>query len=130
MNLVKYINLKKTKRRLNFFFVNLGDPNDLTADHPLLHAAMSSPSTTTETSNSTNSNLNILNMTYDVTPPTFISAVITELGILPCTSVAVVIRMQNKQLDDICGQEQQSITTNTTTSSNMNVLIPTLESVQ
>jgi len=93
---------------------------------------MSSPSTTTttETSNSTNSNLNILNMTYDVTPPTFISAVITELGILPCTSVAVVIRMQNKQLDDICGQEQQSITTNTTTSSNMNVLIPTLESVQ
>jgi len=85
---------------------------------------------TTDNSNSTNSNLNILNMTYDVTPPTFISAVITELGILPCTSVAVVIRMQNKQLDDICGQEQQSITTNTTTSSNMNVLIPTLESVQ
>ena len=37
-------------------------------------------------------------MTYDVTPPTFISAVITELGILPCTSVAVVIRMQNKTI--------------------------------
>ncbi len=69
-------------------------------------------------------------MTYDVTPPTFISAVITELGILPCTSVAVVIRMQNKQLDDICGQEEQSMTTTTTnTTSNINVLTP-LETVQ
>lgn len=83
--------------------VFLGDPNDLTADYPVLRAAMS-PSSSTE--NIANSNLNILNMTYDVTPPTFISAVITELGILPCTSVAVVIRMQNKQLDDICAQDQ------------------------
>jgi hypothetical protein len=87
-------------------------------------------SSTTQTSNSSNTNLNILNMTYDVTPPTFISAVITELGILPCTSVAVVIRMQNKQLDDICGQEEQSMTTTTTnTTSNINVLTP-LETVQ
>ncbi len=65
-------------------------------------------------------------MTYDVTPPTFISAVITELGILPCTSVAVVIRMQNKQLDEISGQEQQS----TTTTSNINLLNPLSEPVQ
>jgi hypothetical protein len=87
-------------------------------------------SSTTPTSNSSNTNLNILNMTYDVTPPTFISAVITELGILPCTSVAVVIRMQNKQLDEICGQEEQLMTTGTTTTtSNMNVLTP-LETVQ
>ena len=103
----------------------LADPNDLTADHPLLQTALSSSPTETP-----NSNLNILNMTYDVTPPTFISAVITELGILPCTSVAVVIRMQNKQLDDICGQEEQSMTTtSTTTGPNINVLTP-LETVQ
>ena len=71
-------------------------------------------------------------MTYDVTPPTFISAVITELGILPCTSVAVVIRMQNKQLDEICAQEEQSISTTTTTTGtpNMNILTPALETVQ
>ncbi|CAF1262254.1 unnamed protein product [Rotaria sordida] len=113
------------------FVVNeLGDPNDLVADHPLLRAAMSSSSSTTQNSNSSNSNLNILNMTYDVTPPTFISAVITELGILPCTSVAVVIRMQNKQLDEICGQEQQSIPTTVTTTSNVNVLSSPLEPVQ
>jgi translation initiation factor 2B subunit (eIF-2B alpha/beta/delta family) len=100
----------------------LADPNDLTADHPLLRAAMSPTSSTTETFNS---KLNVLNMTYDVTPPSFISAVITELGILPCTSVAVVIRMQNKQLDDICGEEQQS-----TTTSNINVHNPLSEPVQ
>jgi hypothetical protein len=85
---------------------------------------MSPSSSTTET---TNSNLNILNMTYDVTPPTFISAVITELGILPCTSVAVVIRMQNKQLDEICGYEEEPVTT--TITSNINLLTP-LEPVQ
>jgi hypothetical protein len=83
---------------------------------------MSPSSSTTET---TNSNLNILNMTYDVTPPTFISAVITELGILPCTSVAVVIRMQNKQLDEICGYEEEPVTI----TSNINLLTP-LEPVQ
>ncbi|CAF3488290.1 unnamed protein product [Adineta steineri] len=110
----------------SFVFNELGDPNDLTANHPLLSAAI--PSSSSTATDDSNSNLNILNMTYDVTPPTFISAVITELGILPCTSVAVVIRMQNKQLDEICGQEQQSITT-TATTSNMNVHNPPLETV-
>ena len=103
-----------------------GDPNDLTKDHPFLHSAMSSANLT----EISNSNLNILNMTYDVTPPTFISAVITELGILPCTSVAVVIRVQNKQLDDIGGQEQQLIATSTTTTSTINVPTSLAESVQ
>ncbi|CAF2157940.1 unnamed protein product [Rotaria magnacalcarata] len=117
----------------SFVFNELGDPNDLTVNHSLLYEAMRSSSSTAETSNSSKSNLNILNMTYDVTPPTFISAVITELGILPCTSVAVVIRMQNKQLDDICGQEQQSIvktTTAVTTTSNINMFATHLETVQ
>lgn len=100
------------------------------ADHPLLQGAMASSSSKTETSNASNSNLNVLNMTYDVTPPTFISAVITELGILPCTSVAVVIRMQNKQLDEIFSQEQQSITTVTGIAPNINVLSSPPEPVQ
>ena len=100
----------------SLIILDLGDPNDLVADHPALKAAMSTTSSSNPPLTSSNPNLNILNMTYDVTPPTFISAVITELGILPCTSVAVVIRMQNKQLDDICGQEQQSITATTANS--------------
>lgn len=129
MNSVIYFYTDFRKRKRSFFLSNiLGDPDDLTVGHPLLKSALT-PSTT-DIPNPSSTNLNILNMTYDVTPPTFISAVITELGILPCTSVAVVIRMQNKQLDEICGQEEQSMTTTTSTNSNVNTHSSALETVQ
>ncbi|OAD04061.1 hypothetical protein MUCCIDRAFT_39069 [Mucor lusitanicus CBS 277.49] len=35
-------------------------------------------------------NLSILNLMYDVTPSKYISAVVTEIGIIPCTSAPVV----------------------------------------
>ncbi|VDI00761.1 translation initiation factor eIF-2B subunit delta [Mytilus galloprovincialis] len=38
--------------------------------------------------------LTLLNLVYDVTPPEFVSVVITELGLIPCTSVPVVLRMK------------------------------------
>lgn len=34
-----------------------------------------------------------LNLLYDVTPPDLVSAVVTEIAILPCTSVPVVLRI-------------------------------------
>ncbi|KAL1925469.1 uncharacterized protein VTP21DRAFT_352 [Calcarisporiella thermophila] len=37
-------------------------------------------------------NLNFINLMYDVTPSKYVTAVITELGIVPCTSVPVVLR--------------------------------------
>jgi translation initiation factor eIF-2B subunit delta len=37
--------------------------------------------------------LNVLNLVYDVTPPNFITMVITEVGMIPCTSVPVVLRV-------------------------------------
>ena len=37
---------------------------------------------------------NVLNLVYDVTPPELISLVITELGMIPCTSVPVVLRVK------------------------------------
>ena len=37
---------------------------------------------------------NMLNLVYDVTPPELISMVITELGMIPCTSVPVVLRVK------------------------------------
>lgn len=92
----------------------------------------SSTTTTTAKSDSapiSNPKLNVLNMTYDVTPPTFISAVITELGILPCTSVAVVIRMQNKQLDEICAHDQLNVPT-AAASSSLNVVTSPSETLQ
>ncbi|CAG9796934.1 unnamed protein product [Diatraea saccharalis] len=41
-----------------------------------------------------NPNLTPLNLTYDVTPPSLVTAVVTELAILPCTSAPVVLRFK------------------------------------
>uniref|UniRef100_A0A3B4FGB2 Translation initiation factor eIF2B subunit delta n=1 Tax=Pundamilia nyererei TaxID=303518 RepID=A0A3B4FGB2_9CICH len=41
------------------------------------------------------SSLRRLNLVYDVTPPDFVDLVITELGMIPCTSVPVVLRVKN-----------------------------------
>lgn len=42
----------------------------------------------------TNKFLNILNITYDLTPPEFITGVVTELGIVPCTSIPVILKIK------------------------------------
>lgn len=45
-----------------------------------------------------NSYLTFLNLLYDVTPSDFVTAVVTELGFLPCTSVPVVLRIRPAEL--------------------------------
>lgn len=40
-------------------------------------------------------NLKLLNLVYDLTPIEFISVVITEVGMIPPTSVSVILREQN-----------------------------------
>jgi translation initiation factor eIF-2B subunit delta len=42
-------------------------------------------------------NLKLLNLLYDVTPSEFVSGIVTELGIVPPTSVAVLLREMNPQ---------------------------------
>ena len=42
-------------------------------------------------------NLRVINILYDLTPSSFVSAVVTEMGILPPTSVAVLLREMNPQ---------------------------------
>lgn len=42
-------------------------------------------------------NLKLLNLMYDVTPSDFVSGIVTELGILPPTSVAVLLREMSPQ---------------------------------
>lgn len=42
-------------------------------------------------------NLKLLNLMYDVTPPDFVSGIITEVGIIPSTSIAVLLREMNPQ---------------------------------
>ncbi|KAL0269214.1 UNVERIFIED_CONTAM: hypothetical protein PYX00_007021 [Menopon gallinae] len=39
-----------------------------------------------------------LNLTYDVTPPDLVSAVVTEIAVLPCTSVPVILRVKPPDL--------------------------------
>lgn len=39
-----------------------------------------------------------LNLLYDVTPPDLVSAVVTEIAILPCTSVPVVLRINANEI--------------------------------
>uniref|UniRef100_A0A8C5M4E6 Translation initiation factor eIF2B subunit delta n=1 Tax=Leptobrachium leishanense TaxID=445787 RepID=A0A8C5M4E6_9ANUR len=41
------------------------------------------------------SSLRLLNLVYDVTPPDLVDLVITDLGMIPCTSVPVVLRVKS-----------------------------------
>ncbi|KYN41806.1 Translation initiation factor eIF-2B subunit delta [Trachymyrmex septentrionalis] len=46
----------------------------------------------------TRKSLNLLNITYDVTPADLVTAVVTELAILPCTSVPVILRIKPSEV--------------------------------
>ena len=41
--------------------------------------------------------LELLNLVYDVTSPDLVAMVITELGVIPCTSVPVVLRISRDE---------------------------------
>ncbi len=43
------------------------------------------------------SSLNLLNLKYDVTPPTLVDAIISEISVIPTTSVPVVLRLKNME---------------------------------
>ncbi|KAJ2827852.1 hypothetical protein IWW50_001676 [Coemansia erecta] len=44
-----------------------------------------------------NSQLRLLNLTQDITPPEFVSVIITEVGLIPTTSIPVVLREYKNQ---------------------------------
>ena len=48
----------------------------------------------------THNSLTLLNLVYDFTPPEFITMVVTELGMIPCTSVPVVLRMKQAETNE------------------------------
>ncbi|KAF6021432.1 EIF2B4 [Bugula neritina] len=41
-------------------------------------------------------NLHVLNICYDVTPPDYVTGLITETAVIPCTSAPVVIRVKQQ----------------------------------
>lgn len=65
----------------------LGDPEALVSGHGIGAAA-----TDLRQEWAVNDNLSMLNLMYDATPAEFVTVVATELGILPPTSVPVVLR--------------------------------------
>ncbi|KAJ1820944.1 hypothetical protein LPJ56_001251 [Coemansia sp. RSA 2599] len=46
----------------------------------------------------TTHNLRLLNLTQDVTPPEFVTVIVTEVGMIPTTSVPVVLREYRNQM--------------------------------
>jgi translation initiation factor eIF-2B subunit delta len=64
----------------------VGDPNSLTSSNrKRLDDWKETP------------NLKMLNLLYDVTPSEFVSGIVTEVGIIPPSSVAVLLREMNPQ---------------------------------
>ncbi|XP_054979540.1 translation initiation factor eIF-2B subunit delta isoform X1 [Sorex araneus] len=63
----------------------LDDPDDLLCERDCITLAnwQNQPS------------LRLLNLVYDVTPPELVDLVITELGMIPCSSVPVVLRVKS-----------------------------------
>ena len=45
--------------------------------------------------------LGLLNLVYDVTPPELVSMVIAEIGMVPCTSVPVVLRVKHAESEGV-----------------------------
>ena len=67
------------------FFTCVGDPNDLVP----INRRQGNFLTDWKDIES----LGLLNLVYDVTSPDLVSMVITERGVIPCTSVPVVLRI-------------------------------------
>jgi translation initiation factor eIF-2B subunit delta len=96
-----------------FFLVNneLGDPNDLLSySSSMLNRSSPLAKLLTDTSKekkTISDNVTLLNLNYDITLPDFISCVVTEMGMLPCSVVPVVLRVKNIQETNFKKIQQQ-----------------------
>lgn len=45
-------------------------------------------------------NLRVLNLAYDVIPIEYVSVIVTEVGLVPPTSVPVILREAQQKLED------------------------------
>ncbi|XP_077287404.1 eukaryotic translation initiation factor 2B subunit delta [Arctopsyche grandis] len=71
----------------SFVYNEIGDPDELVKCNS---SSINNPLSNWRSYNT----LTPLNLIYDVTPPDLVTAVVTELAILPCTSVPVVLRIK------------------------------------
>lgn len=95
----------------------LGNPDDLLSTHCAIDRTRTGTDADTENSaTATNDkeamkdwrsikSLKLLNLMYDLTPSEFVSGIVTEMGILPVTSVAVLLREMDSQDNDMVFKE-------------------------
>lgn len=72
---------------------SLGNPDDLvnsTPNYDSCHQKQPTPNASPLATWKEQPNLRLLNLLYDVTPSKYITLVITEVGLIPCTSAPVV----------------------------------------
>ncbi|XP_058120159.1 translation initiation factor eIF-2B subunit delta [Anopheles ziemanni] len=74
-----------------FVYNEIGNPNDLVLPPRTRDLSETKPMLAGW---ETLTSLTILNLHYDVTPPELVTAVVTEVAILPCTSVPVILRIK------------------------------------
>nr|XP_040240693.2 translation initiation factor eIF-2B subunit delta isoform X2 [Anopheles coluzzii] len=74
-----------------FVYNEIGNPNELVVAPRTRDNAEAKPMLADW---ETITSLTILNLHYDVTPPELVTAVVTEVAILPCTSVPVILRIK------------------------------------
>ena len=67
-------------------FAILGDPDDLVSTGAKTTALEEWRDLT---------KLSVLNLSYDVTPASFVDAIISEISVIPTTSVPVVLRLKS-----------------------------------
>lgn len=72
-----------------FVYNELGNPSDI-----IRNTKQSTPLTNWTSL----SHLTPLNLKYDITPPELVTAVVTELAIMPCTSVPVILRIKPSEI--------------------------------
>lgn len=85
------------------FPVPIGNPDDLVNTKPRFnsnHQGHPNPTSSALENWREQPNLRLLNLLYDVTPSKFITLVVTEVGLIPCTSAPVV---------SILGSDQQAL---------------------
>ncbi|KAF7721242.1 hypothetical protein EC973_005005 [Apophysomyces ossiformis] len=93
----KFVN----RTQVDSFVLNeLGNPDDLVETKPTYnshHQSHPSPPSSALASWREQPNLRLLNLLYDVTPSRYITLVITEVGLIPCTSAPVIWREYNEE---------------------------------
>lgn len=77
-----------------FVYNEIGNPNELILNSGTRENRLHNPLAEWESI----SHLTPLNMHYDVTPPELVTAVVTEVAILPCTSVPVILRIKPSEV--------------------------------